>query len=175
MAQGPDGDRTVTWEAADRGARCTLGCTALLLALLGVALAIWGGVRGAWWMALLAGLCVLGAVGLLSFLRSRALGRWEISFERERRVVRLYARERGEERVREFAFAEIAAIELERISRDVSAGEGVPYLLPVFRLKSGETVRLDTRMSIRDPKRAEEVVTQMRALVGLSGRTGAKG
>lgn len=161
-------ENVVTWEATDRGARCAMGCSIIVLMAVGLALAIVGVLRGpSWWLIGLGGLCALAGVGLLLFVRSPRRGRWEISFDGDRRVVRLIASEGGRVTEREFRFSEIHAIELERITRDVSTGDNVPFLLPVFRLKSGETVRLYERMSIKDPDRAGEVVAQMRELVGL--------
>ncbi len=160
------GENVVTWEAADRGARCAMGCSIAVLLLVGVVLAVLGLLRGPnWWTLGFGGLCGLAGIGLLLFMRSPRRGRWEISFDGDRRVVRLVASERGQVTEREFGFGEIRAIELEQITRDVSTA--VPYLLPVFRLKSGETVRLYESMSIKSPERAEEVVAQMRELVGL--------
>lgn len=162
------GENVVTWEATDRGARCAMGCSIMVLLLVGAVLAIVGALRGpSWWMVGFGGLCALAGIGLLLFMRSPRRGRWEISFDGDRRVVRLTARERGQVAEREFRFREIRAIELEQIARDDSTGKNVPYLLPVFRLNSGEIVRLYERMSIKRPERAEEVVAQMRELVGL--------
>jgi len=164
---GPD-QNVVTWEATDRGARCAMGCSIIALLLVGVALAIVGALRGPnWWTLGFGGLCALAGVGLLLFMRSPRRGRWEISFDGDRRVVRLVASERGQVTEREFGFGEIRAIELEQIARDVSTGDNVRYLLPVFCLKSGETVRLYEGMSIKSAERAEEVVAHMRELVGL--------
>ncbi len=168
MTPAGQADDVITYEAADRGANCAIGCTVVMLLALGPVLAIWGALRGLdWWMLGFGILSVLAGVGLLAFMRSARRGRWEISFDRDRRVVRLYAREGGQETAREFAFHEIAEIELEQITRDVSTGDDVPYLLPVFRLKGGEAIRLHERMSIKNPERAEETVNGMRALVGL--------
>jgi len=161
-------ENVVTWEAADRGARCAMGCSIIVLLLVGVALVIAGALRGpSWWMVGVGGLCVLAGIGLLLFIRSPRRGRWEISFDGDRRVVRLVASEGRQVTEREFGFGEIRAIELEQITRDVSTGDNVPFLLPVFRLKNGETVRLHERMSIKRPERADEVIAQMRELVGL--------
>ncbi len=161
-------DRVVTYEAVDRGARCALGCISLVLLLIGVTLAITGAMRGGNpWLIGLGVLAVLAGAGQLAFMNSPARGRWEISFDCDERVVRVFCREKGTETRQEFPFEDIAAIELERITRDDSTGDNVPYLLPVLHLKNGEVVRLNERMSIKDPERAEEVVNQMRALVGL--------
>ncbi len=67
--------------------------------------------------------------------------------------------------MREIPFAHISSVELREITRDVSTGSAVPYLLPVFRLEAGEEVALDERLSIKDPERAEEVVAEMRGLL----------
>lgn len=168
MADRSAPDRVVTYEAVDRGARCFLGCMSLLFLLVGVTVAITGAVRGGSpWLIGLGVLGVLAGAALLAFMNAPARGRWEISFDCNRRIVRLVCRERGIETRQEFAFQDIAAIELERITRDDSTGDNVPYLLPVLHLKNGEVVRLNERMSIKDPERAEETVNQMRALVGL--------
>ena len=164
MAGGADADNVVTWEAADRGARCTLGCMVFALLAAGLGLGVWS-FWGETWRAIAGAVLLLAGIGLLRWLRSPARGRWEISFDPDRRVVRLTASKGRESSEREFGFREIAAIELEEITRDVSTGENVPYLLPVFRLRSGEVVRLSERMSIKDPERAREVVEQMRELI----------
>lgn len=166
MAGGTDGDQVVTWEAADHGARCAVGCTVVVLLLVGFGLGVWSLWGGFWW-AIIGAAPLLAGVGLLLWIRSPARGRWEISFDLQRRIVRLTSSRGHESSVREFGFREVADIELEEIRRDVSTGENVPYLLPVFRLKSGEVIRLDKRMSIKDPERAREVIEQMRALIGL--------
>lgn len=165
MAGRAGADNIVTWEAADRGARCALGCTVFALLIAGLGLGVWSLWGGAW-KAVAGILLLLGGVGLLHWLRSPARGRWEISFDPDRKLVRLTSRKGSEASEREFGFREIAAIELEEIRRDVSTGKDVPYLLPVFHLRSGEIVRLNERMSIKDPERAREVVEQMWALIG---------
>lgn len=173
MAGRAEADNVVTWEAADRGARCTLGCTVFLLLAAGLGLGVWsfwGGV----WKPIVGAVLLLVGIGLLLWMRSPARGRWEISFDPDRKLVRLTSCKGSESSEREFDFREIAEIELEEIRRDVTTGENVPYLLPVFRLKNGETVRLNERMSIKDPERAREVVEQMRALIGRR-RAGGSG
>ncbi|MGC9318719.1 MAG: hypothetical protein ACP5KN_11880 [Armatimonadota bacterium] len=161
-------DAAVTWEAADRGASCTMGCFATLLLLLGLGSLLWY-TTGGTWKLIVGGVSLAAGVGLVLFMRSRRRGRWEITIDPEPEVVRIFTREMGVENEREIPFAQIQEIELREIRRDVTIGENVPYQLPVFRLCDGEEVALDERMSIRDPDRAEETLARMRKLVHGAG------
>lgn len=167
MADESSGDE-VTWEAADRGATCALGCIAAILITGGVGVGIWGAITGGVWQVIVAALCLIGAAGVIWFVHSPRRGRWEVSFYPGRRVVEVYMRVEGEEHEREIPFDDIAEIRLEEITRDVTAGEDMPYLLPVFVLRNGDQVALDRRMSVRDPERASEIVERMEKLVGLT-------
>jgi len=163
-----EAEDVVTYEAADRGAVCALGCIGWLLILVGAGFGLWY-IGGGLWKLVVGLPLLLGGLGMVWYLRSPLRRRWELSFDRTREVaiIRTHSREGREER--EIPFADIEAIELAEIVRDVSEGENVPYLLPVFRLRGGETVRLDREMSVRDPERAEQVADEMRYLVGLIG------
>ncbi|MEA3403267.1 MAG: hypothetical protein U9R79_18640 [Armatimonadota bacterium] len=161
-------ENAVTWEAADRGASCTMGCFATLLLLIGLGALLWFFAGGAWKL-IVSGVSLAAGVGLLLFMRSPMRGRWEITIDPEPEVVRIYGRRRGVVDEREIPFDQIEAIELREITRDVTIGENVPYQLPVFRLVDGEEVALDERMSIRDPDRAEETLARMRKLVHGAG------
>lgn len=158
--------RVVTWEAADRGASCCLGCWAWVMILGGAGLGVWYVTGGAWKLAI--GLLLMAAgAGVLLFMRSSRRGRWEIRFDRDRREVTLFSRKGGEEITRVIAFDEIVAVQLEQIKRDVSTGGDVPHLRPVLYLRSGEQVPLDERLSVKRPERADEVLRQMREILGL--------
>ncbi len=159
--------RIVTYEAADRGAVCCLGCQAWALILGGVGFGVWYLLAGELWRAVIGGVLLIGGIALIRHL-STGRNRWEVSFDRDRRVVSLLSQEGGTREVREIPFAAIEAVLLREITRDVTTGEDVPHLLPVFELRSGEKVALDTRLSIKDPERAEEVAEEMRTLLGLN-------
>ena len=155
----------VTYEAADRGAVCCLGCQAWLLVLGGIALVAWYFLREVGvWAPVVGAILVLGGLGLSRYL-ARGRNRWEVSFDRQRRVVTITSCVRRKTQTREIPFADISFIELREITRDVSTGSAVPYTLPAFRLVSGEEVALDERLSIKDPERAEEVAAEMRGLL----------
>ncbi|MFP4248290.1 MAG: hypothetical protein ACLFU7_01450 [Armatimonadota bacterium] len=159
--------RIVTYEAADRGAVCCLGCQAWTLVLGGAGFGLWYLLAGELWRVVIGGILLIGGIALMRHL-STGRNRWEVSFDRERRVVSLLTQEGGTREVREIPFDEIGAVLLREITRDVTTGEDVPHLLPVFELQSGGKVALDERLSIKDPERAEEVAEEMRALLGLS-------
>jgi hypothetical protein len=163
--------RIVTYEAADRGAVCCLGCQAWALILAGVALGVWYLFAGGLWRAVIALILLVGGIALARHL-SVGRNRWEVSFDRDRRIVTLLSAVSGEKHVREIPFDSIEDIALREITRDTSAGENLPHQLPVFRLISGEEVALDERLSVRDPDRAAEVREEMRELLGLSPGAG---
>lgn len=167
MNRGSD-EGVVTYEAADRGASCCLGCWAWLMILTGVGLGLWF-IAGDAWKLIVGSVLVIAGIGVLLFMRSSRRGRWEIRLDRDRRELTLVSREHGEEVERVIAFDQIVAVELEPLTRDVSTGEGVRYLRPVFYLRSGEQVPVDERLSIKRPDRAEEFARQMRDLLGLTG------
>lgn len=156
--------RVVTYEAADRGAVCCLGCQSWLFILAGIALAVWYLVAGDLWKIIIAAILVIGGISLSRFLKT-GRNRWEVSFDRDRRIVTLTSTVEGTTSLREIPFDKIEAVELREITRDDSTGAGVPYRLPVFRLASGEEVALDERLSIKRSERAEEVADEMRALL----------
>jgi len=158
------GDRVVTYEAADRGAVCCLGCQAWTMILAGVAVGVWYGFSGDLWKIIVGLILIIGGIALSRYLTT-GRNRWEVSFDRDRRIVALTSLVDGERQAREIPFGEIEAVELREITRDVTAGEGVLYRLPILRLLSGEEVALDERLSIKDPERAEEVLEEMRALL----------
>jgi hypothetical protein len=168
---GADGEadeqqRVVTYEAADRGAVCCLGCQAWVLVLAGLGFGVWYLFAGELWRVVVGLILLVGGIALHRHLAT-GRNRWEVSFDRDRRIVKLLSRESGTREVREIPFARIDDVILRDITRDVSSGENVPHKLPVLVLESGEKVPLDTRLSIRDPERAVEVQEEMRALVGL--------
>ncbi len=157
----------VTWEATDRGANmCLFGCVPLGLFCVALGFGIWA-IWGGWWKLIVVALAVAGIVGIVLFQRSPRRGRWEISFDPGAEVVRICRGRGSDETVQEIPFEKIEAIRLQAIHRDVTEGQGVEFFVPVFHLRGGEQVRLDERMSIRNPDRAEEVVEQMRELAGL--------
>lgn len=159
--------RVVTYEAADRGAVCCLGCQAWVLVLGGIGFGVWYYYETDLWRGVIGAILLIGGIALHRYLAT-GRNRWEVSFDRDRRVVTLLSQERGTRQVREIPFGDIEAVILRDITRDVTAGDGVAHRLPVFRLKSGEKVALDTRLSIKDPERAEEVAEEMRELLGLT-------
>lgn len=165
---GADKQRVVTYEAADRGAVCCLGCQAWALILGGVGFAVWYLLAGDLWRIIVGLILLIGGFALWRYL-SKGRNRWEVSFDRDRRVVTLLSRVAGETEQREIPFDEITAVELRTITRDVSTGEDVPHRLPVFVLASGERVALDERLSIKNTERADEVAGEMRTLLGLRG------
>ena len=157
--------RVITYEAADRGAVCCLGCQQWTLVLIGVALIGWYAYSRVLWALVVGIVLVLAGVGLGRVLRSSRRGRWEISFDRDRRIVTIVSQTRGGTTERVLPFDEIATVELEEIRRDVSTGDDVPYLRPVLHLTSGEIVPLDERMSVKRPDRAQEIAEQMREII----------
>ncbi len=158
--------RIVTYEAADRGAVCCLGCQAWVLVLAGVGFGIWYATDRDLWRIIVAGILLMGGLTLYLYLRKR--NRWEVTFDRDRQVVTLFSSVAGDVEKREIDFDRIEAVSLREITRDVTTGEDVPHQLPVFHLEAGEEVPLDQRLSIKDSERAEEVADEMRALLGLS-------
>ncbi|HCA45854.1 MAG TPA: hypothetical protein DEP45_00470 [Armatimonadetes bacterium] len=154
----------VTYEAADRGAVCCLGCHAWLLILGGIGLVVWYLFGEGVWAAITGAILVVGGLALSRFL-VRGRSRWEVSFDRQRRVVTITSCVSRGTLVREIPFAQIVSIELREITRNVSTGSDVPYQLPVFRLTSGEEVALDERLSVKDSERAGEVLEEMRRLL----------
>jgi hypothetical protein len=159
--------RVVTYEAADRGAVCCLGCQAWTLILGGLGFGVWYLLARDLWRVVIGGILLIGGIALIRHL-STGRNRWEVSFDRDRRVLTLLSQQQGTREVREIPFDAVEAVLLREITRDVTTGEGVPHLLPVFHLGSGEKVALDERLSIKDPERGEEVAEEMRALLGLS-------
>ena len=158
--------RIVTYEAADRGAVCCLGCQAWLMILGGIALGVWYFYERDLRQAVVGAIVLIGGIALRRYLAT-GRSRWEVSFDRDRCVVTLVTQERGTREMREIPFDDIKAIIVRDITRDVTSGEDVPHKLPVLELRSQEKVALDRRLSIKDPERAEEVAAEMRALVGL--------
>ena len=164
-------DRVVTYEAADRSAVCCLGCQAWTMVLAGVAGGVWYGFSGDLWKIIVGLILIIGGIALSRYL-STGRNRWEVSFDRDRRIVALISLVSDERQAREIAYSEIEAVELREITRDVTEGEDVPYRLPVFRLLSGEEVALDERLSIKNPERADEVLAEMRALLAEGSEEG---
>lgn len=158
--------RVVTYEAADRGAVCCLGCQAWVLVLAGIGFGVWYYLEAQLWRGVVGAIFLIGGIALYRHI-VKGRNRWEVSFDRDLRVVTLFSQERGTRQVREIPFDNIEAVILRDITRDVTSGERVPHKLPVFRLNSGEKVALDMRLSIKDPERAEEVAEEMRELLGL--------
>lgn len=161
--------RVVTYEAADRGAVCCLGCQGWVMIFGGMALGVWYWCRGGLWRLVVGLIVAIGGIALLRYLAT-GRNRWEVSFDRDRRVVTLMSRVSGTIERREIPFDEIGAVVLQEIGRDVSTGESVVHHLPVLRLTSDERVPLDHRLSIKDPERAREVADEMRSLLGLEER-----
>ncbi len=166
-AEGAGKQRVVTYEAADRGAVCCLGCQAWALILGGIGFGVWAAFDAHLWRAVVGAILLIGGIALNRYLAT-GRNRWEVSFDRDRRLVTLFSYEGGSREVREIPFDDIRAVLLRDITRDVTDGENVPHRLPVLQLVSGEKVPLDERLSIKDPERAEEVAEEMRALLGLS-------
>jgi len=160
--------REVTYHAVDRGASCLLGCLALSCLLLGVGMGLWFVTGGmAIWKAAVAVLGVGAGISLVAFLRSPMRGRWEVTFDPEARIVRIYTRVRGKASTEEIGFDEIERIGLTPVERETSRGEMATSQLAVLYLKGGrEPVRFDERLSISDPERAEEVLAEMNELLG---------
>ncbi len=156
----------VTWEAADKGASCALGCLAGLCLLTGGALALWSLTGGIWKLILALPGLVAGA-GLVAFLRSPWRGRWEVTFDPGERTITVLTRVHGRQTVQVIGFDEVAGIELEPIARRTSGGEIATFYRPVLQRKEGRApLRLDERLSVRDAEHAREVLQQMRALWG---------
>ncbi len=162
----PGEDPIVTYEAADRGATCCMGCWAWTMLLAGIGLGLWY-ITGGTWKLVAGGALIAAGVGLLLFMRSSRRGRWELTFDRDRREVIMRTRVQGTEVERMIPFHEIKSIELEEITRDVTTGDDVPFLRPVFHLNSGERLPVDPRLSVKDPERAREVADEMRGILGL--------
>ncbi len=169
MADSGQQAREVTYHAADRGASCLLGCLALSCLVLGVGMGLWFATGGmAIWKAAVAVLGVGAGISLLAFLRSPMRGRWEVTFDPEARIVRIYARVRGNAITEEISFDEIERIGLTPVERETSQGEIADFQVPVLYLKGGRApVRFDERLSISDPERAEEVLAEMNELLGI--------
>ncbi len=157
-------ERVVTYEAADRGAVCCLGCQAWTMILAGVAVGVWYAFSGDLWKIIAGLILIIGGIALSRYLAT-GRNRWEVSFDRDRRIVALTSLVSGETQAREIPFGEIESVQMREITRDVTTAEGVPYKLPILRLHSGEEVALDERLSIKDPERAEEVLEEMRSLL----------
>lgn len=166
--------RVVTYEAADRGAVCCLGCQAWFLILAGIALGVWYAYTRELWQIITGLILLVGGLALQRYITS-GRNRWEVSFDRDRKVVTLLTQVKGTRERREIPFEEIAAVVLLEISRDVSTGDDVVHYLPVFRLNSGERVELDYRLSVKDPERAQEVLDEMQSLLGLGAQDTASG
>lgn len=164
--QADDRQNVVAYEAADRGAVCCLGCQAWSLILGGVGLAVWYLFAGELWRIIVGLILLIGGGALWRYL-AKGRNRWEVSFDRDRRVVTLLSQVAGDTESRDIPFDEIVAVELRTITRDVSTGDDVPHRVPVFVLSSGERVELNERLSIKDPERANEVADEMRGLLGL--------
>ena len=162
-------DRSVTWEAADKGASCALGCLAGMSLLLGLGFGLWF-LGGGAWKLLVAALLIGAGFGLALFLRSPRRGRWEVTFDPDARTITLLSRVEGQESVRVIDYDDVAEVELEEIERTTSGGEVVAFQRPVIVLTGGrEPVRLDERLSVCDPEHAREVLDQMRRLLSSSG------
>lgn len=161
--------KEVTYHAADRGASCALGCVAFLCFVVAVGMGLWFILGGAGTWKVVAGVLGLGAgFGLAAFLRSPRRGRWEVTFCPEERVIRFYTRVRAEVSTEEISYDEVERIGLTPIERETSGGDTVSFQLPVIYLKGGrEPCRFDERLSIRDPKRAQEMLEEMKGLLGL--------
>lgn len=158
-------DRSVTWEAADKGAGCALGCIATLCLLLGMGMGLWSLAGGAW-KVVLAVVLVGAGIGLAVFLRSPRRGRWEVTFDPDARTITLLSRVEGRESAQVIGYDEVARVELEEIQRDTSRDGVATFHRPVIVLTGGrEPVPLDERLSVRDPEHAREVLDQMRALL----------
>ena len=163
---GKQSDNMVTYEAADRGASCCLGCWATTMMIAGAGVLLWY-VAGGSWKLIVGGVLILAGAGLFLFMRSSRRGRWEVTFDSDRREVLISSSSQGTYVERAIPFQEIVAVELEQITRDVSTGDDVAFLRPVLHLESGEQVEFDERLSVKSPSRAEEVVEEMRNIVGL--------
>lgn len=165
--------RVVTYEAADRGAVCCLGCQAWALILAGIGFGAWAFFDAQLWRAVIGAILLIGGIALNRYLAT-GRNRWEVSFDRDRRLVTILSYEAGSREVREIPFEDIRAVLLRDITRDVTSGASVPHKLPVLQLVSGDNVALDERLSIKDPERADEVAEEMRALLGLSEDNGLR-
>ncbi|MCD6361688.1 MAG: hypothetical protein J7M38_12610 [Armatimonadetes bacterium] len=165
MGESDMSDRSVTWEAADKGASCALGCVATSCLLLGLGFGLWY-ISGGVWKLVVAIPLLLAGMGLAMFLRSPRRGRWEVTFDPDARVITLLTRVEGREQVQVINYDDVAGIELEQIRRRMSDGEVTTFQRPVILLTGGrEPVRLDERLSVRDPEHAREVLEQMRGLL----------
>lgn len=165
---GEQKQRVVTYEAADRGAVCCLGCQAWVLILGGIGFGAWFYFEEGIWRVVIGAILVVGGFALHRYIAGR--NRWEVSFDRDRQVMTLLTQERGTREVREIPFGSIEGVMLQEITRDISDGENVSHHRPVFRLSSGERVAVDPRLSIKQPDRAQEVLEEMRELLGLDAR-----
>ncbi len=155
----------VTWEAADKGASCALGCVAILLFTVALGCGLWF-LSGGVWKIVLAAVCALGGIGLVVFIKSPSRGRWEVTIDPGERVIRLVTRVDRQTTVREIAFDNVQSIQLEEIEREASNGEVLTAHLPVIHLVGeAEPVRFDQRLSVRSASRAAEVLEQMRGLL----------
>ena len=160
--------REVTYHAADRGASCAVGCLAFLGFALAIGMGLWSVLEGMGTWKLVVGVVGLGSgVGLVAFLRSPRRGRWEVTFDPEARVIRFYTRVRGEVSAEEISYDEVERIGLTPVERETSAGDTVTFQFPVIHLRGGrDPLRFDERLSIRDPKRAQELLEEMKGLLG---------
>ncbi|MGI5819875.1 MAG: hypothetical protein ACOX9R_17465 [Armatimonadota bacterium] len=163
-----EGKRVVTYEAADRGAVCCLGCQAWVMIFAGAGFGAWYLLQGDLWRIIVGLILFIGGTALARYVTA-GRNRWEVSFDRDRRVITLLTRIGGTTERREIPYEDVEAVVLQTITRDVTGGDDVPHHVPVFRLSSGERVVLDERLSIKDPDRAEEVLAEMRTLLGLNG------
>jgi len=158
--------REVTYHAADRGATCTLSCLAFSCLLLGIGMGLWFIAGGIWKMAV-ALLALAAGISLVAFVRSPMRGRWEVTFDLDAHVIRLYTRVHGKASTEEIGFDEVQRIGLTPIERDTSKGEAVTFQLPVIYLKGDrEPIRFDERLSVRDPERAQQMLAEMNELLG---------
>jgi len=167
--QETGGQEEITYHAADQFGSCALGCVVFSCFAVGAGMGLWYllGVPSPWKLVV-AVPALMSGIGLVVFLRSPKRGCWEVTFDPEARVVRLYARERGEVTTQEFGFDEIEGISLRPVERISSEGRAVTFQLPVLQLRGGRgLVRFPEKLSVRDPERAEQVLEEMKQLLGL--------
>ena len=154
----------VTWEAADKGASCAMGCIASTCFALAVGMGLWW-LSGGLWKAVVAVVAMLGGLGIMAFLRRPSRGKWEVTFDPGERVIRLLTRVNRRDEVREIGFDDVARIALEEIQRETSDGKLATFQRLVIHLEGGDVVALDERLSVRDKTRAQETLAQMREMI----------
>jgi len=142
MSNRSGGQREVTYHAADPGASCVLGCLASLGFALAIGMGLWFMLGGMQAWKVVVGVLGLGAgFGLAAFLRSPRRNSWEVTFDREERVIRFRARVGGEVTTGEISYDEVESIGLTPIQRETSEGEAVTFQLPVIYRKGGRDAR----------------------------------